>query len=211
MSDHQPDIISCYHYADSRPSHTKAYLWPAVLRLIAKSIPSDNHAVFDLGCGNGAFAARLAEEGFDVVGVDPSLEGIEHALRAHPGLRLEIGSAYEDLRARYGTFPVVVSLEVVEHLYKPRQFAHCVRDLLEPGGRAIISTPYHGYLKNVALVVAGKWDTHHDPLWDHGHVKFWSQRTLSILLKEAGFRQVRFERVGRIPPLAKSMIAIATR
>ena len=31
------------------------------------------------------------------------------------------------------------------------------------------------------------------------------------LLKEAGFKTVRFERVGRIPPLAKSMIAVATR
>lgn len=33
--------------------------------------------------------------------------------------------------------------------------------------------------------------------------------TLTILLEEAGFRDIRFERVGRVPVLAKSMIAVA--
>ena len=34
---------------------------------------------------------------------------------------------------------------------------------------------------------------------------------LAILLEEAGFRDIRFERVGRIPPLAKAMIAVARK
>ena len=45
-------------------------------------------------------------------------------------------------------------------------------------------------------------------LWDHGHIKFWSMATLSELLREAGFQQIRFLRVGRVPVLAKSMIAV---
>jgi 2-polyprenyl-6-hydroxyphenyl methylase/3-demethylubiquinone-9 3-methyltransferase len=36
-------------------------------------------------------------------------------------------------------------------------------------------------------------------------------RTLTLLLEEAGFRDIHFERVGRIPPLAKAMIAVARR
>ena len=35
--------------------------------------------------------------------------------------------------------------------------------------------------------------------------------TLSELLREAGFQDIRFEWVGRIPPLAKSMIAISRK
>ena len=80
-----------------------------------------------------------------------------------------------------------------------------------PGGVAIISTPYHGYLKNLALAVSGRLDRHFTALWDHGHIKFWSIETLSKLLREAGFNRLEFRRVGRIPPLAKSMIAIARR
>jgi 2-polyprenyl-6-hydroxyphenyl methylase/3-demethylubiquinone-9 3-methyltransferase len=54
-------------------------------------------------------------------------------------------------------------------------------------------------------------DKHFTALWDHGHIKFWSMKTLSQLLEEAGFVDVRFVRVGRVPALAKSMIAVARK
>ena len=54
-------------------------------------------------------------------------------------------------------------------------------------------------------------DAHFTALWDHGHIKFWSYKTLTILLEEAGFTDVKFSRVGRIAPLAKSMIATARK
>nr|WP_205920960.1 hypothetical protein [Rhizobium leguminosarum] len=44
-----------------------------------------------------------------------------------------------------------------------------------------------------------------------GHIKFWSKNTLSTLLLDAGFDNVRFEYVGRIPVFAKSMIAVAQK
>jgi len=52
-------------------------------------------------------------------------------------------------------------------------------------------------------------DAHFTALWDCGHIKFWSASTLSTLLLEAGFKRVRIHRIGRIPPLARSMIAVA--
>jgi len=106
---------------------------------------------------------------------------------------------------------VVLSLEVVEHVYDPRRYAATVFSLLEPGGTAIISTPYHGYCKNLAMALSGKMDAHFTALWDHRHIKFWSIKTLSALLCEAGFVDLRFQRVGRVPVLAKSMIAVARR
>ena len=102
-------------------------------------------------------------------------------------------------------------MEVVEHVYAPRQFAKRVYDLLEPGGVAVISTPYHGYLKNLAIALLDKSDWHHTALWDHGHIKFWSIKTLGQLLTKAGFTDIKFLRVGRIPVLAKSMIAVARK
>jgi len=42
-------------------------------------------------------------------------------------------------------------------------------------------------------------------------VKFFSIATLQTLLLEAGFYNIRFVRVGRLPPLAKSMIAVARK
>jgi len=173
-------------------------------------LESDARRVFDVGCGNGSLIRALASRGWKGIGIDPSKSGVEEANKAGIG-EFYVASAYDDLAGRFGTFPAVVSLEVVEHVYDPRLYARNVFNLLSPGGLAVISTPYHGYLKNLALAVMGKFDRHHGPLWDHGHIKFWSIGTLTELLKETGFEVLRFHRVGRIPALAKSMIAVARK
>ncbi len=199
--------ISGYAHPEGGLSHSHNYLLPTVFGLLGE--PGQDRRLFELGCGNGSVAHELAGQGWDVTGVDPSVEGIAQAQAAYPALRLAQGSAYDDLVSRYGRFPRVLSLEVVEHVYAPRHYARTLFDLVEPGGMAIVSTPYHGYLKNLALALSGRMDDHFTALWDHGHIKFWSMKTLSLLLAEAGFVDIRFERVGRIPALAKSMIAVA--
>jgi 2-polyprenyl-6-hydroxyphenyl methylase/3-demethylubiquinone-9 3-methyltransferase len=209
--------ISGYRYDHAGLNRSHGILLPAVLGLLSEVEAFDaigrdgGRRLFELGCGNGSVANAVSERGWEVTGVDPSAEGIAQAQAAYPHLKLELGSAYDDLAARYGRFPVVLSLEVVEHVYAPRDYARTVFDLLEREGVAILSTPYHGYWKNLALAITGKMDAHFTALWDHGHIKFWSMTTLGELLREAGFVDIHFERVGGMPALAKSMIAIARK
>jgi 2-polyprenyl-6-hydroxyphenyl methylase/3-demethylubiquinone-9 3-methyltransferase len=204
--------ISGYAYDDGdlNPSHD--YLVPSVLEILGSlDIVQNQKRIFELGCGNGAVADVLTRQGYQLTGVDVSVQGVEQAQRRHPHLSLQLGSAYDRLADTYGRFPVVISLEVVEHLYDPRAFARTLFDLVEPLGTAIVSTPYHGYWKNLAMALTGRLDHHFTALWDHGHIKFWSMATLRQLLLEAGFRSITFRRVGRVPALAKSMIAVATK
>ncbi len=200
--------IAGYRWDDSELTSSHDYLLPALLKELRRLREG---RLFELGCGNGSVANVLSLHGWDVTGVDPSTEGIALANSRFPHLKLFAGSAYDDLSSIYGRFPVVTSLEVVEHVYFPRKYAATLYDLLEPGGTAIISTPYHGYWKNLVLALTGRMDVHFTALWDHGHIKFWSVRTLGLLLEEAGFRDIAFRRVGRIPPLAKSMLAIVRK
>lgn len=204
--------ISGYRYNHSGLNDSHHVLLPAVLRMLELSeLSTENRRLFELGCGNGSVAHELSQRGWDITGVDPSQEGIQQAMDAYPDLRLSEGSAYDDLSGQYGQFPVVLSLEIVEHVYAPREYARTLFDLVEEGGVSIISTPYHGYWKNLVMALTGKLDKHFTVLWDNGHIKFWSMDTLEELLREAGFVDVQFERVGRIPTLAKSMIAIARK
>jgi 2-polyprenyl-6-hydroxyphenyl methylase/3-demethylubiquinone-9 3-methyltransferase len=69
-----------------------------------------------------------------------------------------------------------------------------------------LTTPYHGYLKNLALSLADRWDRHHTALWDGGHIKFWSRRSLAILMKQEGFAVEHFWGCGGLPLLWKSMM-----
>ena len=65
-------------------------------------------------------------------------------------------SVYDDLARFYGQFSLAISLEVIEHLYSPLQFCKNLHALIRKGGTGIISTPYHGYLKNIAIAAGGR-------------------------------------------------------
>ena len=199
-----------YHYNSSAPTWSNQYLWDPLEKIVLSEKLSD-HRIFEVGCGNGATADMLSKHGFSITAIDPSKSGIKVAKSSYKHINFKEGSAYDDLAGRYGTFPIVVSLEVVEHCFWPRKYAKTVYDLLQPKGVAIISTPYHGYIKNLALALVGKFDSHWSPLWDGGHIKFWSLTTLRLLLEETGFSSVKFIRVGRIAALAKAMIAVARK
>src|SRR5690606_6689686 len=137
-----------------------------------------------------------------VTAVDPSPSGIaiatDRQFRGSLSPQFAVGNAYEPLSERYGAFDCVVSLEVVEHVYYPRKYAGCIANLLRPEGIAIISTPYHGYLKNLAMALLGRMDAHFTALWDHGHIKFWSPRTIETLFKEQGMLLEKVVRAGRV-------------
>jgi 2-polyprenyl-6-hydroxyphenyl methylase/3-demethylubiquinone-9 3-methyltransferase len=203
--------VSGYKFYDHHLDQHNLLLLPVLLKILNKNNNLFNKNIFDLGCGNGSVANFLSKYNWQVTGVDPSTDGIEKAKKAYPNLKIEKGSAYENLSEKYGQFPILISLEVIEHLYAPRLFAKTAFDLLLPSGLAIISTPYHGYWKNLVLAILGKFDNHFHALWDHGHIKFWSKKTLSELLLEAGFVDIKFLNVGRLPFIAKSMIAIARK
>jgi 2-polyprenyl-6-hydroxyphenyl methylase/3-demethylubiquinone-9 3-methyltransferase len=204
------NLSSEYNYTSSEPSWSNHYLWKPLEKIVQLERTQDQR-IFEVGCGSGATANMLSSHGFSITAIDPSKSGIEQAKSAYPHIVFAEASAYEELSSQYGTFPIVVSLEVVEHVFWPRKYAKTVYDLLQPEGVAIISTPYHGYFKNLALAITGKFDSHWSPLWDGGHIKFWSQKTLRSLLEEVGFTSIEFIQVGRVPALAKSMIAVARK
>jgi len=200
--------VSRYRYSNSNFTHAHAYLLPALDSVLRRYQPA---SIFDLGCGNGSVANWLTSRGYQVSGADPSEQGIAAARANFPDLDLRLAAADQSLAETVGQFPAVISLEVVEHVYSPKEFAACLFSLVAPNGVAIVSTPYHGYLKNLAIALFGKSDSHYCPLWENGHIKFWSMRTLSRLLATAGFSRIEFIRVGRLPQFAKSMFAIAEK
>ena len=156
---------------------------------------------------NGAFTALLASEGFDVAGLDASESGIAAARARHGGLpfaRHDLNAPLPEAHA--GRYDAVVSLEVIEHLLLPRRLMECALAALRPGGLVVVSTPFHGYLKNLALALTGAFDAHWHPLSDYGHVKFFSRPTLTELFLEYNLAGLEFSTAGRLPPLAKSML-----
>ncbi|HXF07850.1 MAG TPA: class I SAM-dependent methyltransferase [Candidatus Acidoferrales bacterium] len=198
-----------YGWSEAAP-HSCGYIAPKIKTLVDSHTP---RSVLDLGCGNGELLKILAAPGRTLVGVEYDRGGAEIARRNNPGVRVFNLGVQDDpapvLAIQPDKFDVVVSTEVIEHLYSPALLPRFAARVLKRGGVLIVSTPYHGYLKNLALSVADKWDDHHTPFWDGGHIKFWSRRTLSELLRREGFEVLAFHGVGRLPYLWKSMILVA--
>jgi 2-polyprenyl-3-methyl-5-hydroxy-6-metoxy-1,4-benzoquinol methylase len=164
-------------------------------------------SICDLGCGNGHITGRLAETGFQVTGVDASPSGIAIARRAYP--KVEFVEALIDRELRVRQYDLVLSSDVIEHMYRPSDLLEAARALLKPGGQILLGTPYHGYLKNLVLAATGKMDAHFSALHDGGHIKFFSVKTLSRLIREHGFEDLSFLFYGRAPLLWKNMICHA--
>lgn len=198
-----------FHYGSAEAAHTEAYLWRHIISLCAEL---GARRIVDIGCGNGALCRELASRGYEVVGCEPSADGVRVAQRAAPELVFhQLGVDDEPSAVGTESFDVAIATEVIEHLVRPRNLPRFAKQVLRPGGHLIISTPYHGYLKNLFLALTNKWDAHLNPFWDGGHIKFWSRKTLSQLLNEAGFRVIRFIGAGRVPFLWKSMIVVAQK
>lgn len=196
-----------YGFSNSNPSHAHKYLLPKIVKILSE-LKTKN--ILDVGCGNGSLAIELIKLGYNVYGINASEQGITIAKKFYPErfFLSDINSKTLPKELENIKFNTIISTEVIEHLYHPKGYIDfCKNILLKNGyGFIIISTPYHGYLKNLLIALTNKWDAHHTVLWDGGHIKFWSKKTLITLLVEKGFSNIKFYGCGRIPYIWKSMI-----
>lgn len=203
MTDYQD-----YGFYNDKLSHAHQYLLPAILSLLNKE-----SKILDLGCGNGALSIHLIKLGFDVYGLDASPEGIAIAQKEYPKrfYLQDLSSEKLPSELNHTVFTTIISTEVLEHLYDPQSFIIFCKKVLtkKRNTELIISTPYHGYFKNLVLALFDKSDLHYNPLWRGGHIKFWSKKTLCKLLEKEGFEVVAFKGCGRFPYLWKSMVVKA--
>jgi 2-polyprenyl-3-methyl-5-hydroxy-6-metoxy-1,4-benzoquinol methylase len=169
--------------------------------------------VCDLGCGNGHLAGQLAANGYQVTGVDASPSGIEIAGQQYPEVKFVCTLIDRLLPQAVGgaKFDLVISSDVIEHLYRPADLLEAAVELLKPRGHLLLGTPYHGYVKNLALSISGRMDSHFTALWDGGHIKFFSIKTLSTIIEQHGFSDSKFFFYGRAPYLWKNMICHARK
>ena len=201
-----------FGWRQAGPLYAHMYLLPVVFEELPRAGEGPLRIV-DLGCGNGHVTAQIAGLGHEVVGVDSSADGIEIARATHPGVQFECESPYsEHIEDVAGTgADVAVALEVIEHLFTPRRIGEVAWRLLRPGGCLVFSTPYHGYLKNLALSLTNGWDRHFHVWHDGGHIIFFSRKTLLLITESCGLRPARFYGVARFVRLWKPTVMSAEK
>ncbi|MEL6453208.1 MAG: class I SAM-dependent methyltransferase [Cyanobacteria bacterium J06623_5] len=198
-----------YTYSSQELSHTYSYMLPQLLSLLPKSENKEINErlnILDIGSGNGSLCYLLSQQGYRVTGVEPSLSGIKIAKNNFSNCKFLQASVYELPEVLHDRFDIVIAADVIEHLFSPKELIKAARRCLKPDGTLIITTPYHGYLKNLFLALSGKLDAHFTTLWEGGHIKFFSVDSLSKLLKLEDFSDINYAFAGRVPFVWKTML-----
>ncbi|MET0917845.1 MAG: class I SAM-dependent methyltransferase [Burkholderiales bacterium] len=151
----------------------------------------NGETILDVGCGPGYLAEYLTKQkNCLVVGVeqDPRLAEIARRVCAQVH---EVDLETEGLRNIQGKFTAIFFGDVIEHVRNAPDLLRQASELLEVGGRVIVSTPNFVHIKNRVRVLFGSFEYRDAGLLDRTHVHFYTKRTLYGLLNEAGYRVVR--------------------
>lgn len=141
--------------------------------------------ILDFGAGIGGLSRRLVGmrmfESVDCVDIMPAPEGLDRAVGWHSqDLNEPTGFAC-------GSFEVIVSAEVVEHLENPRAVVREWFRLLKPEGLLLFSTPNNESVRSIlALVCRGHYASFGDASYP-AHITPLLRKDIDRILREAGF------------------------
>ncbi len=128
--------------------------------------------ILEIGCGIGTIVAELTRQGYEAMGTDISQVAIEYGRNKYSDVRLEVQPA-EELPFGTGTFDVVLSFDLFEHIARIDRHVGEVQRVLKSGGYYLFETP--NKLSNVVAETLAykslKWRRVHPSLHTPGQLR----------------------------------------
>jgi len=124
-----------------------SYVWRAGqerrLQMLLKAAGKRIHGrVLENGCGVGMYVEKLSKHGGEVIGLEYDFE---RAAEAHENSLHIINAAGEALPFPEGSFDLILSHEVIEHVQDDRKAVREMVRALRSGGRIVLFCPNRGY------------------------------------------------------------------
>ena len=137
---------------------------PWIAAELRRAFPTHKPSVLDVGCGAGFLANYLAQNGFELAGLDASAESLAVA-RQHDqtgGVRYETGNAYQ-LPYADGSFDAVCAMDFLEHVEEPGWvIAECAR-VLRPQGLFFFATFNRNFIAWLFSIKGVEWFVKNTP------------------------------------------------
>jgi 2-polyprenyl-3-methyl-5-hydroxy-6-metoxy-1,4-benzoquinol methylase len=143
--------------------------------------------LLDIGCASGMFLRRAADEGWSVVGVEPSRQLSELARKNLDGRGEIISTTLQGAGLTRADFDVVTMWDVLEHVPEPAEFLQSAVNLLRPGGHLFVNVPDLDSLQ--ARLLGTRW-----PLLLPEHLNYFNRSSLAYCGAQAGLVAVHMGR-----------------
>ena len=184
-----------------------ALKWPKLKPYIPKK---KGIAILDFGCGNGIILKTIKSINPEarLIGLDVSETALLGAKETLPEAEFHKITDGGQLPLQDKTADFIFSSEVLEHIYDVENAFSEIARILKPGGRLLLTTPYHGLLKNV-LITLFSFNKHFNPVGPH--IRFFTKKSLFSLLKKNGFEIITHGYYGRFYPISHSIFVLAEK
>lgn len=201
-----PEILGNFYKTSQTYAYWNKYIFPAseTIRKEKIFVPRVNRiielckkyqvsvtSILEVGAGFGTFCEEMKSRNVfsRVVAIEQNPE-LSKTLRKKEIETIE--SPVEEVSFKESErFDVIVSFEVIEHLFSPEDFIASCRKLLAHGGLLILTCP-NG--KGFDLLVLGK----ECNSIDHEHLNYFNTTSLAMLVERLGFESKEVTTPGRL-------------
>jgi 2-polyprenyl-3-methyl-5-hydroxy-6-metoxy-1,4-benzoquinol methylase len=191
-----PELKSYYGFCyDPSPSNPLVELYDDWLQKIEQI--KEPGRILDVGCGTGLFLTVARRRGWEVFGIDDSVEATNYA-REHFDIHPWVGD-FADFAEEEHSFDVITGWDIIEHTRKPVDLLRSMRESLAPEGLIALSTPNQKSILDLIAgamyrLSAGAFTAPLEKFYIEQHFLYFTPDTLAQSLQLAGLDVVAMER-----------------
>ena len=137
-------------------------------------------SLLDVGAGSGVFVKEAATQGWDAIGLEPSLAGVARGRERHG---VELRSVLLGDMPLSPTYQLITMWDVIEHVEDPVRLIHQACERLLPGGWLVIETG--NYQSATRMQLGKRWW-----LWQGDHRWYFAPPIVKKLLLSEGLSDI---------------------
>jgi 2-polyprenyl-3-methyl-5-hydroxy-6-metoxy-1,4-benzoquinol methylase len=171
--------------------------------LVRDLVPDRSSTVVDLGAGSGIVSHALKDIGVGYHGLELHPVAVEHMLAQGINATQCDLSDMDEVRNALDKVEHVgglMLLDVLEHLYQPQELLQTLSEWALEHGRPtlVVSVPNVGHFDVALRLLCGRWIPKSVGLLDSTHIRFFTEETLTNLVRRTGWEIVARENFSSI-------------
>ncbi|MDO8269799.1 MAG: class I SAM-dependent methyltransferase [Candidatus Levybacteria bacterium] len=175
-------------------------LTPGSLYQLVFDLIGQKEKVLDVGCANGNFSQELKKKGAAVYGIEVSPEMAKNSAKV---LDEVIVGNIETIKLpwRKAHFDTILLMDILEHLFSPKDVLFNLKPFLKEKGKVIVTIPNVANWEVRKELLFGRFDSEKTAILEEGHIRFFTYDTAKKMFGQAGYKIKSFNLVINYPLL----------